>query len=101
MFSEFFHELKYLEVPDWLYPRMTRHAGRRNRVLVHEYRAVLDEVLPGYKMLVTCRPSERIIRATRIRSSVAARSIGDFVHAGGLARRRRPRITLAPRPARR
>ncbi len=41
MFSSVFHELKFLEVPDWLYPSLTKHVGRPNRVLVHEYRNVL------------------------------------------------------------
>jgi SAM-dependent methyltransferase len=53
MFSKVFHELKFLEVPDWLYPTMTRNAGRPNRVLVHEYRSVLRDVLPDHEILVT------------------------------------------------
>jgi SAM-dependent methyltransferase len=53
MFSKCFHELKFLEVPDWLYPRMTRNNGLPNRVLVHEYRLVLRDVLPDHKILVT------------------------------------------------
>lgn len=53
MFSGNFHELKFLEVPDWIYPRMTTHAGRPNRVLAHEYRALLQETLPDHDLLVT------------------------------------------------
>jgi SAM-dependent methyltransferase len=53
MFSKCFHELKFLEVPDWLYPLMTRNNGLPNRVLVHEYRLVLQDVLPDHKILVT------------------------------------------------
>jgi len=53
MFTPNFHELKFLEVPDWVYPRMTRNAGRPNRVLAHEYRAVLRETLPDHEVLVT------------------------------------------------
>jgi SAM-dependent methyltransferase len=53
MFTPFFHELKFLEVPDALYAAMTRSAGRPNRVLVHRYRQVLRDVLPNHEILVT------------------------------------------------
>jgi SAM-dependent methyltransferase len=53
MFSEFFHELKFLEIPDGFYRRMTRNAGGPNRILVNEYRAVLSGLFPDYKVLVT------------------------------------------------
>ena len=53
MFSEFFHELKFLEVPDSIYPAMSRGAGRPNRVLVHRYRLALDDVMPEHDILVT------------------------------------------------
>lgn len=53
MFSSAFHELKFLEVPDWLYSLITKDAGRPNRILTHEYKAVLSDVLPDYKILVT------------------------------------------------
>ncbi|HLS55105.1 MAG TPA: methyltransferase domain-containing protein [Zeimonas sp.] len=53
MFSGAFHELKFLEVPDWLYPAMTRGSGRPNRKLVHSYREVLEQVLPDHDILVT------------------------------------------------
>jgi SAM-dependent methyltransferase len=53
MFTPNFHELKFLEVPDWLYSRMTRASGRPNRVLVHRYAAALkDSGLDG-EILVT------------------------------------------------
>jgi len=53
MFTPRFQELKFLEVPDWLYPRMTRASGRPNRVLTHEYRRVLDASGLQYELLVT------------------------------------------------
>jgi SAM-dependent methyltransferase len=53
MFSPNFHELKFLEVPDWAYPRMTHNAGRPNRVLVHEYRAALAQTDLAFEILVT------------------------------------------------
>jgi len=53
MFSGAFHELKFLEVPDWLYTAMTRESGRPNRILVHLYREVLQQVLPNHEILVT------------------------------------------------
>jgi SAM-dependent methyltransferase len=53
MFSEYFHELKFLEVPDYIYKQMTMASGRPNRVMITEYRAVLDELPISYKLLVT------------------------------------------------
>ena len=53
MFSDFMHELKFFEVPDFLYPRMTRDTGRPNRVLIDTYRRVLTEVIPDHELLVT------------------------------------------------
>jgi SAM-dependent methyltransferase len=53
MFSEHMHELKFFEVPDALYPRMTRDTGRPNRVLIDTYRRVLTEVIPDHQLLVT------------------------------------------------
>lgn len=39
MFTEYgFHELKFLEVPGWLYGEMTRATGRPNRVPLSAYR---------------------------------------------------------------
>lgn len=53
MFSEQFHELKFLEVPDYLYKQMTTASGRPNRVMITEYRALLDELPVSYKLLIT------------------------------------------------
>jgi len=53
MFSEHFHELKFLEVPDWIYPKMTLASGRPNRVLVNRYRDCLNELDVDYELLVT------------------------------------------------
>lgn len=53
MFSDYFHELKFLEVPDALYSRLTRDRGRPNRVLVNTYRQVLSERIPDHQLLVT------------------------------------------------
>lgn len=53
LFSRRFHELRFLEVPDWLYPRMVRDSGRPNRVLVHRYRAVSKEAGLSARFLVT------------------------------------------------
>ena len=54
MFSENFHELKFLEVPDRLYSRMTSWSGLPNRVLITEYRSALEKLPLTYKLLVTC-----------------------------------------------
>ena len=53
MFSETMHELKFFEVPDVLYPHMTRETGRPNRVLIDTYRRALVEVAPDHELLVT------------------------------------------------
>ena len=53
LFSRRFHELRFLEVPDWLYPRMVRDSGRPNRVLVHRYRTVLADAGLRARFLVT------------------------------------------------
>lgn len=53
MFSRYAHELRFLEVPDWLYSKMVGYAGRPNRVLVDQYRAVLREIGLDYQILVT------------------------------------------------
>lgn len=53
MFSENFHELKFLEVPDAIYSRMTGWTGLPNRVLVSGYRSVLETLPLTYKLLVT------------------------------------------------
>jgi SAM-dependent methyltransferase len=53
MFSENFHELKFLEVPDCIYSRMTGWTGLPNRVLISEYRSVLETLPLTYTLLVT------------------------------------------------
>jgi SAM-dependent methyltransferase len=53
MFSDRMHELKFFEVPDVLYLRMTRDTGRPNRVLVDTYRKALAEFVPDHEILVT------------------------------------------------
>jgi SAM-dependent methyltransferase len=53
MYSRGFHELKFLELPDWIYPWMTRSSGRPNRVLVNQYRDCLQGLNVEYELLVT------------------------------------------------
>jgi len=53
MFSVTHHELKFLEVPDWLYPWMTVWTGRPNRVLLHEYRDAMQSLKLEGQLLVT------------------------------------------------
>ena len=53
MFSQYFHELKYFEVPASFYSLMTRSSGRPNRVLINQYRAFLDKSGLDYKLLIT------------------------------------------------
>jgi SAM-dependent methyltransferase len=54
MFTPVFHPLKFLDVPEAIYARMTRASGRPNRILVHRYRNALDAAGLEYDMLVTC-----------------------------------------------
>jgi SAM-dependent methyltransferase len=53
LFTPEFHELKFLEVSDWLYPHLTRSLGSPNRVLVDRYREVLDRLGMRSSILVT------------------------------------------------
>lgn len=57
MFSTNFHELTFLQVPSFVYPLMVQNTGRPNRILVHRYRDVLEEMrqngLIDYTILVT------------------------------------------------
>jgi hypothetical protein len=53
MFSGHFHELKFLEVPSWLYGTMTRGSGRPNRVLIDRYRRVLDQEGLRHRFFIT------------------------------------------------
>jgi len=100
MFSSEFHELKFLEVPEWCYSLMTRASGRPNRVLVDKYREVLQMGNLQFSTLVTRlagvgditphRPYEEIqvelrqkslayIRSVRPRLASRFRSISDEV----------------------
>ena len=53
LFSQHFHELKFLEVSDWLYPLMTCAAGRPNRILLHRYKECLTKLHLDTQFLVT------------------------------------------------
>ena len=53
MHSDYSHELKFLEAPDWLYRRMTQATGRPNRQLINVYRDVLVSQNVTHEMLVT------------------------------------------------
>ena len=53
MFSEAFHELKFLEVPGRLYRRMTRASGKPNRVLIDRYRTAMERAGLACELLVT------------------------------------------------
>jgi SAM-dependent methyltransferase len=85
MFSEHMHELKFFEVPDILYPRMTRDSGRPNRILIDSYRKVLADVIPDHQILVTRLagvgdiiphvPYERIDAARRGQAIAFVRSV--------------------------
>jgi hypothetical protein len=100
MFSPEFHELKFLEVPEWCYSMMTRASGRPNRVLGDKYCALLRKANLQFSILVTRlagvgditphRPYEEIptelrqksltyIRSVRPRLARRFRSISDEV----------------------
>lgn len=57
MFTPEHHELTFLEVPTSIYPLMVRNNGRPNRILVHRYREVLEDMksqgLIDYSLFVT------------------------------------------------
>ena len=53
MFSDYFHELSYFNVSDTLYPHLTRDAGRPNRILINNYREILNKFIPNHKILIT------------------------------------------------
>lgn len=53
MFSSNHHELKYFEVPDSVYPFLTRASGRPNRILLDRYREVLSKMPVDYRLLIT------------------------------------------------
>jgi SAM-dependent methyltransferase len=57
MFTPNHHELKFLEVPNHLYPLMVKNSGRPNRILAHHYQNFLEEIKSigtiDYSLLVT------------------------------------------------
>ena len=53
MFSTDFHELKFYEIPDRLYPLMTKAAGYPNRVLMGRYKDVARKACLEHTFLVT------------------------------------------------
>lgn len=57
MFVPIYHELKFLEMPSKIYTLMTKNSARPNRILIHCYRMVLDELknagLIDYSILIT------------------------------------------------
>jgi len=53
MFSSYLHELSFFEVPDCLYPKLTKDTGRPNRILINSFRQVLPEIIPDHKILIT------------------------------------------------
>ena len=81
-----FHELKFLELPDWLYREMTAAVGRPNRVPLAAYR----EALPGSDLKVTRLvgaerlskpvPFDQIPRAQRDRSVALVRAHKARLH---------------------
>lgn len=72
MFSPQFHELKYYEVPDWLYKRMTKSAGYPNRVLINQYNYIMKQTGLDFTFLVT-----RLAGAGEIRPHVPYEDIQD------------------------
>jgi SAM-dependent methyltransferase len=58
MFSLAHHELTFLEVSSPMYRLMVRNAGRPNRILIHRYRDLLEQMksngsIDNYSLLVT------------------------------------------------
>ncbi len=52
MFSDL-HELSFFEVPDWLYPWLSKGSGRPNRILINTYREILAKIIPNFQILIT------------------------------------------------
>jgi hypothetical protein len=85
MFSTRFHELKFLEIPDWLYTHMVRHSGRPNRIRSDKYVAVLGSLgldvslyvtrLAGVGDIVPYAAYETIPKSLRDRSAAYISSI--------------------------
>jgi len=88
MFSSSYHELKFLEVPEFIYRRMTRFSGRPNRILVNSYRNLMESLEVDYKILVTRlagvgeitphRPYKEIPKSLRERSIQYVRSVRKY-----------------------
>lgn len=53
MFTPEWHELKFLEIPEWIYRRMVHWSGRPNRRLIDVYRNVLSQSDCEWRILVT------------------------------------------------
>ena len=70
MFSRYFHELKYLEVSDWLYPLMTSASGRPNRILLHLYKQCMEKLDLESRFLVTRLAGVGDINPHRIYSEI-------------------------------
>lgn len=70
LFSKQFHELKFLEVPDWLYPLMTSASGRPNRVLVNGYKKCMVKMNLETQFLVTHLAGVGDINPHRIYSEI-------------------------------
>lgn len=49
------HALRFLEIPSWIYPHLTRYSGRPNRLLVGRYRALLDELAASHAIAYELR----------------------------------------------
>jgi len=89
MFSYKWHELKFLEVPEFLYRRMVAASGRPNRYLLPDYRDMMDGMRVETDFRVTSLagagridPSARydsISEATRRKSTEFVRAVrGGF-----------------------
>jgi SAM-dependent methyltransferase len=52
LFSDL-HELSFFEVPDWLYPWLTKASDAPNRILINTYRQILAKTIPDYKIFIT------------------------------------------------
>jgi len=79
MFSDNFHELKFYEVPDWLYRRMTKSAGYPNRVLINQYRTVMQKTGLDYTFFIT-----RLAGIGQIMPHVPYQDISDSLRADSL-----------------
>lgn len=49
MFSSYFHELKFYEIPDFMYALMTKGSGYPNRILLADYKKRLTQI-PNIKI---------------------------------------------------